>query len=331
MVRRNFLLCVAAVLAVLSPLARAQQPEAPPVKAEDPRDLVVMSFNIRYGTAKDGDNAWPSRRQLVIDRIRAHKADIVGLQEALRFQIDELLAAMPEYKSVGVGRDDGKDAGEHAAILYRRELLELAPIPPTPAADDQPATGNFWYSDSPERPGSKSWGNRITRICTWARFRQIGTSAAFFVFNTHFDHESQPSREKSAELLLQRIAERSPRDPVIVTGDFNAGESNPAVTAILAPARENAADKPRLRDSFRMLHPDEKTVGTFNGFKNTTGGDKIDYVFIDDAWEVLEASIDRTMPDGRLPSDHFPVVAKVRLRVAAPSTPEPGTTRPASP
>jgi len=297
-------------------LCGAQPPSQPdetqPDKAREPVPLVVMSFNIRYGTANDGENAWPKRRQLVVDRIRASGADVIGLQEALKFQIDELLSALPEYAAVGVGREDGMHKGEHASIFYRHTRLKIEPAAP-PQNKHEPVAGHgdFWYSDTPEQPGSKSWGNNITRICTWARFRDIDGNHALYVFNTHFDHESQPSRVKSAELLKERIASRKGGDAVIVTGDFNAGEQNAAIVAMLSPELG-------LRDSFRVTNPDEKIVGTFNGFKGTTTGDKIDYIFVDNEWEVLESTIDRTMPDGKCPSDHFPVIAELRQKRAAP-------------
>lgn len=315
------------LLGLASPPAGAptSAPGATPPET-DAAALIVMSFNIRYGTANDGENAWPKRRQMVIDRIRASAADVVGLQEALRFQIDELLAAMPEYASVGVGRDDGKSRGEHCAILYRREGLSIQPVSGSTGDKPSSGSGDFWYSDTPDVPGSKSWGNNITRICSWARFVRTGTEQAFYVFNTHLDHESQPSREKSVLSLKYRIARRGGVDPVIVMGDFNAGEKNAAIVTMLRVEQAVDADRfvcPSLRDSFRVVHPDEKQVGTFNSFKGIRTGDKIDYIFVDDGWDVVDASIDFTMPDGRCPSDHFPVIATVRPRLAAAADPKP--------
>ncbi|HEX7086759.1 MAG TPA: endonuclease/exonuclease/phosphatase family protein, partial [Vicinamibacterales bacterium] len=183
--------------------------------------LTVMSFNIRYGTANDGDNRWELRRDLLFDVLREEDADIIGLQEALHFQIQEIVAAVPAYASVGVGRDDGKEKGEHSAILFRKERLRVLD------------SGTFWFSDTPEVPGSTSWGNRITRICTWARFADE-RGGSFYVFNLHLDHESQPSRERSVQLLAQRIRGRAVTgDPVIVTGDFNVGEDNGAIRWLL--------------------------------------------------------------------------------------------------
>ena len=288
--RLGRLVLVAALAATFGARAVAQPTPAEPLR--------VVSFNIRYGTAKDGDNEWSKRREMLFQVTRDLDADIVGLQEALAFQIDEIEAAVPGYASVGVGRDDAARAGEYTAILFRTSRLRLADA------------GTFWFSDTPEVPASTSWGNRITRICTWARFIDRD-GRGFYVFNLHLDHESQPARERSVALLARRIAERAfPAEPVIVTGDFNAGERNAAITALLA-----APDAPsRLVDTFRVLHPAATEVGTFTGFKfGSTGGEKIDYVLVQPGTDVLSAEIVRTSRDNRYPSDHFPVVATVRL------------------
>lgn len=254
--------------------------------------LDVMSFNIRYGTANDGENSWPARRSLVVDVIRDQSADVIGLQEALAFQIDEILAAAPSYAVAGVGRDDGARKGEYAAILFRKDRLHVA------------ASGTFWFSDTPETVASKTWGNRITRICTWARLVDRD-GRAFWIYNVHLDHESQPSRVRSVALLRERIDARAfPGEPVIVTGDFNVGEANPALGALSAGGA--------FLDSFRVAHPDERTAGTSTGFRyGQTGGDKIDYIFVQPGVAVLSASIVRTSRDNRYPSDHFPVVARI--------------------
>src|SRR5688572_24533450 len=156
-------------------LALACAPSAGDVRDSD---LRVMSFNIRYGTARDSIDSWPHRREMVFDVMRSFDADIMGLQEALRFQLDEVGAALPAYAELGVGRDDGKTAGEYSAILYRRGRFDVL---------DQ---GTFWFSDTPATPGSASWGNRITRICTWARLRDRTGGRTFYVYNLHLDHES---------------------------------------------------------------------------------------------------------------------------------------------
>ena len=266
--------------------------------AAEPPPVRVMSFNLRYGTADDGDNAWPHRRDLVMRTIGDFNPTLLDVQEALRFQLDELHAEFPHLAEIGIGRDDGAEAGEYSAILYDLERLERLD------------SGTFWLSDTPEVVASTSWGNRITRIVTWTRLRDRAGGDTFYVFNTHWDHESQPSRERSAELILQRIADRAGGGPVILTGDFNAGEDNPAFARLVA-AYAGAAD--HLRDTFRALHPDAEDVGTFNGFTGERSGEKIDAILVSGEWRVLEAGIDRAHDGGRYPSDHFPVTAVVAL------------------
>ena len=277
------LLSLLACLGLSGAAASLQAPREP---------LTVMSFNIRYGTANDGDNAWPKRRALVFDVARELDADVMGLQEALDFQIDEILAAVPAYASIGVGRDDAAVTGEFSAILFRKNRFRVA------------ESGTFWFSDTPAVAGSKSWGNDITRICTWARLIDRN-GRGFYIYNVHLDHESQPSRERSTQLLRMRIETRAyPRDPVVVTGDFNAGERNPALATLSG----------LLVDSFRVVRPDEQPAGTFTAFEfGRIGGEKIDYVLVQPATEVLHADIVRFSRSQRYPSDHFPVVARVRL------------------
>ncbi|MGH8193002.1 MAG: endonuclease/exonuclease/phosphatase family protein [Woeseiaceae bacterium] len=258
----------------------------------------VLSFNIRYGTADDGMNAWRHRKELVYDVIREQDSDFVGLQEALRFQIDAIRESVPAYEEVGVGRDDGKEAGEYSAILYRSDRWRAE------------TSGTLWLSDTPDVPGSMTWGNEITRIVTWARFVEKESGRAIWMFNTHFDHVSQPSRMKSAELLASRIAKREPRHPVIVTGDFNAGENNPAILYLKNTTNQSPV---QLVDTFRVLHPDADSVGTGGGFEGRRDGPKIDYVFVEPAARVRQAGIIRDSRDRRYPSDHFPVYAEIAL------------------
>ena len=258
-----------------------------------PGDLSVMSFNIRYGTAADGADAWPHRHARVIGVIQGHHPDILGLQEALEFQLEEIEARLPEYGRVGVAREDGVRQGEFSAILYRKSRFEVR------------EQGTFWFSPSPEVPGSKGWGNNITRICSWARFYDRELARSFYVYNLHLDHESSPSRERSVELLARRISERSSQDPVLVLGDFNAGEDQPPLRYLLA--------KIPLTDTFRALHPDSSLVATYHAFTGRTEGPRIDHILASRGWRVKSGGIDRSNEAGRYPSDHYPVYAVVRL------------------
>lgn len=286
--RMRWVSFAAALLSVVVSSARpvAAQPAA------SPAPLNVMTFNIRVGLAPDGDDHWTKRRDQLFALLRDQRPDILGLQEALHEQITEILAAVPGYAYVGVGRADGRQKGEYSPILYRTDRFHPR------------RTDTFWFSDTPTVPGSKTWGNNYERICTWAYFEDE-QGVPFYAYNLHIDHESQPSREKSAALLLERIGARAPAAPVIVTGDFNSGEQNPAVVAM----------RGQLRDSFRVMHPDDTEVGTFTAFKfGQTKGDKIDYIFVTQDVDVLDATILRNSRDGHYPSDHFPVIARLRIK-----------------
>jgi endonuclease/exonuclease/phosphatase family metal-dependent hydrolase len=252
-----------------------------------------MSFNVRYGTAADGGNAWSNRRSQLFEVIERHQADILGLQEALDFQLKDFDAWMPQFDRVGVGRDDGKRQGEFSAIYYRRSRFEVR------------EQGTFWFSPAPEVPGSTGWGNTITRICTWARLHDRESGRSFYVYNIHLDHESAPSREQSVQLLARRIGARPSRDPVIVTGDFNAGEEE-------APVQDLLRLVP-LSDTFRRLHPDTTGVATYHAFTGRIDGPKIDHILVSHGWHVRSAGIDRSNEAGRYPSDHYPVYAVMRL------------------
>jgi endonuclease/exonuclease/phosphatase family metal-dependent hydrolase len=264
-------------------------------------DLKFVTFNIRYANAGDGANAWPNRRNLVYRILRDHAADTAGIQEALDAQVQDLAAALPEYQRIGVGRDDGANAGEFSAILYRAARFDVA------------ASGTFWFSDTPEVAGSSSWGNASIRICTWGRFVEKSTGRGYYHFNVHLDNVSQTANEKSVQLLMKRVAERQvPTDPFVVTGDFNSGESQPAVRYMTgAVSIAGVANPIALVDTFRQLHPDATGVGTFHAFLGGTAGDKIDYIFMGPGEKALTAEIDRTVENGRHPSDHYPVTASI--------------------
>lgn len=336
-VRMLRLSLVTAALAVITGCAGVEKRpgllEAVGVLPAPSSDIAIMSFNIRYGLADDGDNSWRHRRDLVVNVIAAHAPDVLGLQEALRFQLDELGAALPEYAEVGVGRDDGRIRGEYSPVLYRRDRFSAV------------EGGTFWLSDTPEVAGSATWGNRLPRICTWVRLRErsdpargIACGRIVVVYNLHLDHESEPSRRASAELLARRIvADVRDREAVIVTGDFNCGPQS-AVLRFLRGEAPSAIDPKSstpavpgwtgLTDTYLRIHPadglDAADSGTFHAFKGTSDGKRIDFVLVSPARhgrgpdraataEVRSAAIDRSNDRGRWPSDHFPVVATVRF------------------
>jgi len=274
----------------------------------------VLSFNIlggdgtggsTDGRSGSGQNAWASRRDLVIELFQKWAPDVIGLQKAGRHSLDDLIRAMPGFGEVGVGRDDGETAGEYAAVLYRTDRFELAD------------SGTFWLSETPETPGSSGWGARGPRICTWARLVDRNTGTSLLVFNTHLDPGSVNSRERGAALILERIRSLRGADAVILTGDMNSAEGSEPILRVTA----DGDDGPALGDSFRRIHPDSTEVGTRHQFTGRTSGDKVDYIFVSSAVAVQSAEIIRDSFDGRYPSDHYPVTAVIRITSAAESEP----------
>ncbi len=176
--------------------------------------LEVMTYNIRTGNARDGLDAWPLRKPRTLQIIQKYNPDLIGLQEAHNFQIADLQTSMTGYAVAGSGRDDGRAGGELSAIMYRTSRLQLL------------RSDTFWLSNTPDTPGTTHWGNQNIRICTWAYFHDLKTGKFFYIFNTHLDHISQPSREKSAALILDRINQFQPKEPVLITGDLNVEETN---------------------------------------------------------------------------------------------------------
>lgn len=257
--------------------------------AAEPAELRVMSFNIRNGSAKDGDNAWPHRQQLVVDTIRAFNPDLLGTQETLPFQADYISSELPEYSKIGWTRDRNEN-GEQCAIFYRADRFELV------------ESGQFWLSETPDEKYSKSWDSSLPRVATWVVLRDGRNNEQEFVFaNTHFDHRGRTARLESAMLIRQR-AEALDGAPIILTGDFNCPEKS-------APWTELTGSR-LLRDTRRTLYPQvQDNEGTFNGFRGQAGDRRIDWILATEQFEVHAADIDRTNDDGRYPSDHYPVTA----------------------
>jgi endonuclease/exonuclease/phosphatase family metal-dependent hydrolase len=263
-------------------------------EAQGARPLRVMSFNIRYATANDGMNAWPLRRELLLETIKAFAPDLLGTQETLQVQADFLKERLPEYTIVGVGREDGKQKGEQSALLFKTDRFELL------------ESGHFWLSETPEVPGSKSWDSALPRMVTWVRLadRSAGGKKLCYL-NTHFDHQGQQARVESARLMRRWIGEHAADEAVVVTGDFNATESN-EVYEVLIKSRE----QPVLLDAYRIFHPNVTLLeGSFHGFTGTRNGLRIDLILHTEHFQPTEAAIDYTNRDGMYPSDHYPVTA----------------------
>jgi len=252
----------------------------------------VSSFNLRQDTPGDGENAWPHRKEMVKGLIRFHDLDIIGTQEGFKHQLDDVLA-LGNYAYVGAGRDDGKDAGEHSAIIYKKERFNLL------------ESGNFWFSETPEVPG-KGWdATCCNRICSWAKFKDIKSGKEFFVFNSHYDHEGKVARKNSSLLLLKMIEQIAGDSPVFATGDFNATPDDEPIQTIY-----NAG---KLSDSYLVTQePPYGTEGTFNAFKpDAPMKSRIDYIWVTPQITVKKYGVLNDMQYGRFPSDHFPVVIEV--------------------
>ncbi len=265
----------------------------------DPATVHVMSFNIRYGTANDGDNAWPKRKDLLFQTIHAFDPDLLGTQETLAFQRDELAKKLPGHRVIGVGRDDGKEKGEMMAIFYRASRFE------------QLDGGHFWLSETPDVVGSKSWDSSLPRIATWLKLKDENAPDAkpILYVNTHFDHRGPEARLAAAKLIRAKLIELGRGCRLILTGDFNCGEGSKPYTALFGEASP-------IVDSLRAFQPTRgKLEGTATGFRaGPLAGARIDWIGASPDWAVLDARIDHTTRDGRTPSDHFAVQAVLAPR-----------------
>ena len=258
------------------------------------QNIRIITYNIRYNNPGDGINAWPNRSQQVAALLEFHQADIFGLQEALIGQIQDIQKQLPHMKWVGVGRDDGKEAGEFSPLFYNSKKFKAL------------KSGWFWLSQTPEKPGL-GWDAACNRICTWLLLEADKKDQQFMVFNTHFDHQGTKARTESAKLILQKIKELN-RDnlPVILTGDFNLTPEQEPISVITK----------ELKDS-RSISKDAPygPAGTFNGFKfDSPLKDRIDYVFVNNRVEVKQYGVLSDSKDQRYPSDHLPVFVNFELK-----------------
>lgn len=260
----------------------------------------VMTFNIRTGTAFwDGPNRWNKRRKMVIDKLIDNAPDVIGLQEALNYQIEQIHQALPQYSIYAVGRGNGRTKGEACAILYRKARFELQDC------------DTFWFSKKPWKPGSRSWGNLFPRICSWVHLVDKTDETAFYVYNLHLDNWSQNSREKSVRLLASRIATRKTEDPFIVMGDFNMELDNPAMMYLQNIGQQSPY--PLMVDAWESVNSGKSSGGTYHKFSGRASCPKIDHIPISENIQALYVKIDRHSLNGRYPSDHFPVIATINV------------------
>ena len=245
--------------------------------------LRAATFNIRNSSAPDGDNAWPVRRNATVVAIEHLAADVVGLQEVLPDQLDYLRWRFPRHEIVGVGRDDGMSAGEHSVVMIRHGDWRLE------------RHETRWLSDDPGTPGSVGWDADLTRIATLVWLRHLnGTTIG--VANTHYDHAGEMAPVESSRLLVSWTAGDL---PWIVMGDLNATPDSPSLKVLTAAG-------------LRYAVPAE-AGGSWHDFTGAVDGDRIDHILVTRSWKVVEAAISHYRPGGRLPSDHWPVVATLDL------------------
>lgn len=295
---------VGLVLMVLM-MANAVPPIGLARAGESAPTVRVMSYNVRVGTAPDGVNAWDNRKAFLAATIRAFHPDLLGTQETLGFQRDYLADQLPGYAHLGVGRDDGKEAGEMMALYYRSDRFE------------ELDSGNFWLSPTPDKPGSKGWDAAFPRMVTWVKLRdRLELNAAPILFlDTHLDYKGPVARVESVSLIRQKLALLAAGCVVVLTGDFNSGEDDAPYRSLF----DGRAD-PQLRDSYRVAHPRRQAHdGTFTGFAaDSRDSARIDWIAVSTQWRVLSAHIDRAERDGRTPSDHFAVTAVLQRSTDSP-------------
>jgi endonuclease/exonuclease/phosphatase family metal-dependent hydrolase len=259
--------------------------------AQEPIELIT--YNIRLNTPADGEHAWPIRRADVVNLLKFHRAEIFCVQEALPEQIDDLAASFPEYSYEGVGRDDGKRAGEFSAIFYNSDRFKKRD------------GGTFWLSETPGEC-SFGWDAACRRVCSWVELVDQKSGTSFHVFNTHFDHVGMEARKNSAALILKRISEitgagsSAGKGAVVLCGDFNLSPDSEPIRMISAT----------LLDAFRVSElPPHSSTATFHGFTyDDPPGVRIDYVFVSDNFRVIRYGALTDSRNRSFFSDHLPVL-----------------------
>ena len=258
-------------------------------KAEDKEVLKIATFNLRMDTPSDGENAWFHRKDMVNDLIRFYGFDLFGTQEGFTHQLNDILR-LSDYRFIGVGRDDGKDAGEHCAIFYRSDRFKVL---------DQ---GDFWLSEHPEKPGRGWDGTCCNRICTWGKFEDLKNHKQFYFFNVHYEYEGDVARRESSNLMISRIKSIAGNQPVFLTGDFNAFPTEEPIRIV--------NDSGFLNDSYKITK--EAPFGpvcTYHGYDSTIKTEeRLDYIWVTDSIQIDKYGVLTNTLYGHTPSDHFPVM-----------------------
>jgi endonuclease/exonuclease/phosphatase family metal-dependent hydrolase len=275
------LLLAATLLSFTTLMVRAQQ-------------ITIGTFNIRYDNPADSGNLWVNRAPIVSNLIRFHKFDVLGIQEGLKNQLDDISNALPEYARYGKGRDDGKDGGEHSAIFYRKDRFKLL------------KSGDFWLSETPDQPG-KGWdATCCNRICSWIFLEDVQTKKKFYAFNVHYDHQGVIARKESSKLILKKIAEIAGTAPALLTGDLNGGRDSEWYQRI--------ATSGILSDTHSKVKFPYANNSSSNGFRTPRGQTVIDHIFMSKQFTTTRWGILTDTYFGKFPSDHFPVLAEVELK-----------------
>lgn len=258
-------------------------------KAEDKEVLKIATFNLRMDTPSDGENAWFHRKDMVNDLIRFYGFDLFGTQEGFTHQLNDILR-LSDYRFIGVGRDDGKDAGEHCAIFYRSDRFKVL---------DQ---GDFWLSEHPEKPGRGWDGTCCNRICIWGKFEDLKNHKQFYFFNVHYEYEGDVARRESSNLMISRIKSIAGNQPVFLTGDFNAFPTEEPIRIL--------NDSGFLNDSYKITK--EAPFGpvcTYHGYDSTIKTEeRLDYIWVTDSIQIDKYGVLTNTLYGHTPSDHFPVM-----------------------
>ncbi len=255
--------------------------------------IELISYNIKYANENDGENSWSLRKENLAEQIKFYQPDVFGLQEAVLEQLKYLGDALPQYKYVGVGRDDGKTKGEFSAIFYDSNRFELL------------TEETFWLSETPEEI-SVGWDAALPRVCTYAKFRDADTEKEFWLFNTHFDHMGEQAREQSARLIWSVIQRLNSEDlPVVLMGDLNLEPHTPGIKFL----------SEKLRDSKAVAELDFGPEGTYNGYTfNAPVVRRIDYIFVSNGdIRVKKYAVLSDSKDLRYPSDHLPVFVQLQF------------------
>ena len=257
----------------------------------------VMTFNVRYDNPDDSLNSWAYRKDRVANAIRFYDADIVGTQEVLHNQMEDLRQRLPGYESIGVGREDGKEAGEYSALWYRADRFTAK------------ESGWFWLSETPEVAGSKGWDGACERIATWAKLQDKLTGKELFVMNTHLDHVGVAARREGVKLVLDKIQELGGDLPVILTGDFNAEPESDVIKQVT-----DTADPEHLTDARTVADLVYGPNWTFHDFGSIPyeHRERIDYIFVKNGLEVLKYGILAETEGNAYLSDHAPVLISVK-------------------